>query len=270
MTFLDRLKLSLTGVGSNKFRSFLTLLGIIIGVGSVIIMVSMGSGTQKVLGGQFEGLASRQIYISGNFRLPYQQMGRLTLEDKEYLEQSVMGLEEVVPMYSAYGISVEFEGKEHNSSVSGMIPRYYELNDFTVEYGRYLNQSDIDNMERAVVVGRRLVDQLTSTDNYASLIGKEIEIDSKKFIIVGITEPSTGNMLHVPLTTFRTVWRWEGRYASGFFATYDSNTSEKDIMAQVKYLLDKKYGTVKGQSKFYYEGLQSSINIINQIMNVFT
>ena len=55
MRWLERIKISLTGVWSNKFRSFLTLLGIIIGVSSVIIMVSLGSGTQKVVGGQFEG-----------------------------------------------------------------------------------------------------------------------------------------------------------------------------------------------------------------------
>ncbi|MFP4661099.1 MAG: ABC transporter permease [Halanaerobiales bacterium] len=270
MTFLDRLKLSLTGVGSNKFRSFLTLLGIIIGVSSVIIMVSMGSGTQQVLGGQFEGLASRQIYITGNFELPYQQRGSLTLEDKEYLEQSVIGIEDVVPVYGAYGLGIKYDGKEVNGNILGVTPKLADLNDIKLEYGRYINQTDLDNQERAVVMGRRFIEQLTNTGDYNSLIGEEIELDGNKFVLVGITEPAAGNIIHVPLTTLRTVWRWEGRYANYFFASYDSNTDEKDIMAQVRYLLDKKHGTAKDQSKFYYEGLQSSINILNQIMQVFT
>src|SRR6056297_3312132 len=97
MNILDRIKMAITGVTSNKFRSFLTLLGIIIGVGAVILMVSLGSGTQKVVSGQFDSLFSRQIYIGANYNLPYQQQGHLTSDDQDYLKEAVIGADDVVP-----------------------------------------------------------------------------------------------------------------------------------------------------------------------------
>src|SRR6056297_4275080 len=102
MSFFDKIKLALTGVSSNKFRSFLTLLGIIIGVGSVILMVSLGSGTRAVVSGQFESISTRQVYLSTNWDLSYSSRGHLTEDDETYLENASAGDVKVTPFYRTY------------------------------------------------------------------------------------------------------------------------------------------------------------------------
>jgi putative ABC transport system permease protein len=97
MSFSDKIKLALVGVGSNKFRSFLTLLGIIIGVGSVILMVSLGAGTRAVVSGQFSSLTTQQVYLTGNWNLPYSVRGELAQEDEIYLEGAISGDVEITP-----------------------------------------------------------------------------------------------------------------------------------------------------------------------------
>jgi len=99
MNILDRIKMAITGVTSNKFRSFLTLLGIIIGVGAVILMVSLGSGTRAVVSGQFSEMQTRQIYLSSNYNLPYSLRANLNLEDEEYLKNSSADIKTVTPSY---------------------------------------------------------------------------------------------------------------------------------------------------------------------------
>ncbi len=275
MTYFDKVKLSLTGVGSNKFRSFLTLLGIIIGVSAVIIMVSLGSGTQQVIGGQFEGLVSQQIYLTGNWNLPYRQRGQLTLEDERYLEESIIGVEDVVPFFRGW-FNIEYAAKEYNGSIAGVVENALEITNLKLEYGRMLTQSDIDNHERVAVVGRQILEQLTDETDYSSFVGKEIKKDGNKLMIVGVlgianSTIGLGNAtVLVPLTSFRDIWRVQGRYANNFLLTYDDMTSEKDIMSQVEYLLNAKYGTANGKSKFYLEGLQGQVDIMNNVIKIFT
>ncbi len=275
MTYFDRIKLSLTGVGSNKFRSFLTLLGIIIGVSAVIIMVSLGSGTQQVIGGQFEGLVSRQVFLVGNWNLPYSQRGNLSLEDERYLEESIIGVNDVVPFFRGW-FKIEYAAKEYNGSVAGVVENSLELTNLKLDYGRMLTQSDIDNHERVAVVGQQILEQLTDNTDYASFVGKEIKIDSNKLMIVGVLGISNSTVglgnstVLVPLTSFRDIWRWEGRYANNFLITYDDITSEQDIMTQIEYLMNDKYGTSNGKSKFITQGVQGQVDSMNNVIKIFT
>ena len=275
MTYLDRIKLSLTGVGSNKFRSFLTLLGIIIGVSAVIVMVSLGTGTQQVVGGTFEGLVSRQVYLSANWKLPYRQRGNLTLDDEVYLEESIIGVKDVVPFFRGW-YNIEYSGKEYRGSVAGVVENTLEVTNLKLEYGRMLTESDINNHEHVAVIGQKILEQLTDDNDYASFVGKEIKIDNNKLLIVGILGISNSTVglgnstVLLPMTTFRDIWRWEGRYANNFLISYDDMSSEKDIMTQVEFLLNEKYGTANGECKFAMEGIQGQVDVMNNVIKIFT
>ena len=160
MVFLERIKISLNGVWSNKFRSFLTLLGIIIGVSSVIIMVSLGSGTQRVIGGQFDELFSRQVYLTKNWDLPYRYAVDLSLEDVDYLKESIIGIEDVVPFFRNW-CDIIYEGREYFGGVAGVVEKAPDLTNLKLEYGRMISEEDLINHERAAVVGQRILEQLT-------------------------------------------------------------------------------------------------------------
>lgn len=275
MRLIERIKLSLIGVWSNKFRSFLTLLGIIIGVSSVIIMVSLGSGTQQVVGGQFEGLVSRQIYLSSNWNLPYRQMGNLSLEDVDYLKESIIGVENVLPIFRGW-YNIEYNGREYSGSVAGVVENTLDITNLKLEYGRMITEEDIKNREPVAIVGQRILEQLTDNNDYASFVGKEIKVDGNKLLVIGVlgiassTVALPNEVVLLPMTTFRDIWRVQGRYANNFLITYDNLTEENDIISQIEYLMNDKYGTANGECKFLMSGVESEINIINNVIKIFT
>ena len=275
MKLPERIKISLTGVWSNKFRSFLTLLGIIIGVSSVIIMVSLGSGTQKVVGGQFEELFSRQVYLTSNWNLPYNQMGELSLDDVDYLKESMIGVVDVIPFFRTWK-EVTYEGREYTTSVAGVVEKALEVTNLKLEYGRMISEEDVKNHERVAVVGQRILEQLTGSTDYGSFPGLEIRIENQKFLVVGVlgiaasTVSLSNETILVPMTTFRDIWRMEGEHPEFFLITYDVRTGERDIIKQAEYLLNNKYGTVRGESRFMMSGIESEMNLINNIINIMT
>jgi len=275
MNYIERIKLSLTGVLSNKFRSFLTLLGIIIGVSSVIIMVSLGSGTQQVVGGQFAELMARQVSLFANWELPYSQQGELSLEDVDYLKDTIIGVEEVLPFFRGW-FYIKYEGREYNGSVAGVVENALDVTNLKLEYGRMISESDLDNHEHVAVIGQRTLEQLTDSTDFASAVGKEIEIDGNELLIVGVlglsqaTVAISNEVVLVPMTTFRDLWRWEGRSANNFLITYDAISTEEDIINQIEYLMNDRYGTVKGECKYMVAGIQNEINIYNNIIKILT
>lgn len=275
MRWLERIKISLTGVWSNKFRSFLTLLGIIIGVSSVIIMVSLGSGTQKVVGGQFEELFSRQVYLTSNLQLPYRQRGELSLEDVDYLRESMIGVVDVIPFFRTWR-DINHGDREYVTGVAGVTEKALEVTNLKLEYGRMITEEDIRSRELVAVVGQRTLEQLIGSTDYSSFIGKEVKIENHKFLIIGVlgvsasTVSLSNDVVLIPFTTFRDIWRWEGQNPEFFLITYDSMTSEQDIIKQAEYLLNSKYGIVRGKSRFLMSGVESEINLINNIINIMT
>lgn len=276
MSILDRIKLALSGVGSNKFRSFLTLLGIIIGVSAVIIMVSLGSGTQNVIGGQLEGVMTRQIYLSPNWQLPYAQRKMLTLEDKVFLEEAVMGMKEALPVYSGH-YSFKYNKREANSRVYGVSESILDVANLKLSYGRGITREDIENHEQVAVIGEFVLNDVLEDRDYSSVIGEEIVVDGKKFVVVGIMGISESvfvshSSIHIPYTTYQDTWRRrvQAQGVSYYLLTYDKNTAEHDITAQVEYLLNRKYGKARGKSRFMIHGLQGEMDVTRRVIEVFT
>ncbi|MFW5982091.1 MAG: ABC transporter permease, partial [Halanaerobiaceae bacterium] len=274
MKYFDRIRLSLTGVTSNKFRSFLTLLGIIIGVSAVIIMVSLGSGTQSVVGGQFEGITTRLVMIYPNFSLSERQQGKLSFDDRNYFKSSIIGVDKVVASYEG-NFNLSLDNKEHNAWLAGTDENILDISGLEIEYGRGLYESDIVKQERVAVISQNTLDNLYDGDDHSSLIGEKISIDGESFIIVGIMGVSVNNILMldviIPQTTYSNLWRWRAEAVDYMYITYDESTRERDIRAQLEFLLNEKYGaTVRGESRFRIQGLEENIDLLNNVLQVFT
>jgi putative ABC transport system permease protein len=275
MNFLDKIKLALTGVGSNKFRSFLTLLGIIIGVGSVILMVSLGSGTRAVVSGQFESISTRQVYLSTNWNLSYSSRGHLTKDDETYLENASAGDVKVTPFYRTY-YTVEYKDKSFQTTVAGVRENGLKMSNLTLKYGRGIEESDIQGRSSAVVISENVLSKLVNRDDYSTMLGEEITIADKTMIIVGILGKSTSTLALsndsalIPITTYQNIFPRRGEYYDFMLIEYGNNIKESDLIAQVNYLLNNKYGTVNGENRFRTEGLQGRVNLVNQITGVLT
>lgn len=275
MSFYDKIKLALTGVGSNKFRSFLTLLGIIIGVSSVILMVSLGSGTRAVVSGQFESISTRQVYLSSNWNLSYSSRGHLSKNDENYLENASSGNINITPFYRSYQ-SIEYLDKSFQATTAGVRANALELTNLKLKYGRTINENDIQGRKNAVVISEYVLSQLSNKDDYSEMIGEEITIGDQNLTIVGILGESTStlalsnNSALLPITTYNKIFPRGSQYYDFMLVEYGNNIKERDLIAQINYLLNNKYGTVNGKNRFNMEGLQGRVELVNQITSVLT
>lgn len=275
MSFLDRIKLSLNGVTSNKFRTFLTLLGIIIGVGAVILMISLGSGTQSVVTGEFESVVSKQVLIAPNNNLAYTQRGRLTEDDGEYLKEMAVGVENVYPFKQSYE-QIEFKDESTNNNITSVMHEALDCTNLKPEHGRTLTEYDIKNHNKVVVLGYMAADSLVDGKDFSQLVNEKIMLGGEKFLVVGVFGMAStsiilgNNTIAIPYTTYKDIWRRNTEQVDYYMAVYDENSSESDIVNQMKYLLNNKYGKYGGKSRFQLIGIQGQLDIINKVFQVLT
>lgn len=274
--FTETIKLAIAGITSNKFRSFLTLLGIIIGTGAVILMISLGSATQKIVTGQFNEVVKRQIFIGPNYDLPYQQRGKLKLEDEEYLTQSIKEIKQIVA-FNNFRDNIKYNNQSRKEDISPAVGETMPLTNLKLKYGRPITEEDNKSQARVAVIGERVIEKLVNLTDYSTVLGNHLYIGGRKFLIVGILAKSGStvgldhNRVLIPYSTAQESWQRRMRYVDYYLASYSSSITEKDIRAQVKYLLDKKYGTTAtNKSKFRLQGLAGQLNIMTKVLRVFT
>lgn len=188
MNFLQAVKLSIAAIWSNKLRSFLTMLGVIIGVFAVVALVSLGQGATNTVTEQVQGMGSNLITV--------QITGRgtktaLTLEEARDLGEKA-GVKTAAPVISAQG-TVKYGNETALFSVEGSTPEYQEVRNHHAASGRFLVPTDITYRQKVAVLGTEIVAELfPATDP----LGREIRINGTPFTVVGILEQKgSGGMM---------------------------------------------------------------------------
>lgn len=215
MRFIELAKLSLSTFKSHKMRSFLTTLGILIGVMTVIAILSLIQGLNKTVEGQISSLGSNTIFIQkfswelGRARMDWRKLVRrkdLTVKDAEALK-GLESIDKVACAKSREVSRIEYKGNEVlNTSINGVTPEIEYTDNYSVSVGRFITKDDEDHRRKVCVIGTHLVDNLFPRENP---IGKKLTIRRKKFLIVGILEhkgaflgQSQDNLVIIPLSTF--------------------------------------------------------------------
>ena len=191
--------MAFTAILSNKMRSFLTMLGIIIGVFAVTMLVSLGQGTTNQVTGQIESLGSNMITATIQSPKPVY----ITTQDLQNLEGQG-GVGKVAPLVSRSD-TVKNGSKSMTSTIAGTTPGYDSIRDLPVQSGRFITQTDLDIRSAVAVIGTDVADQLYGTRN---VIGDEILVDGRYFRIVGLLTSkgttmmgSSDNQVIIPFTT---------------------------------------------------------------------
>jgi len=194
---------------SNKLRSSLTMLGIIIGNASVITLVGLGRGAQTLAKNQLSNLGANVLFIvPGNNDTRRRGISfpkNLVLEDAVAISNQVPTVKKVAPQISANEI-VQSNSKSLNISIAGVTPEFLEVRSFEVDKGRFLSKSDVNSARSYVVIGPDLKDEFFK-DNSSSL-GKKIRIKDHTYEIIGILKPkgavfgsNQDKNAYIPLTT---------------------------------------------------------------------
>ncbi len=196
MSIFENVKSAFKNVFSNKLRTFLTMLGIIIGIAAVIAITSIGNGSQEQITEQFDSLGVGRITVSLRSNSPRNMVmaDALTYSDYEELKE-MTGVKYISPVYNGNNASVKLlDPKEtNNASISGVTPDYQYIMSPTLLYGRYINDSDVEAKSKVVVINDTTAKKVFGYCNQ-SVVGQKISIKtwqgSFKYTVIGITENS--------------------------------------------------------------------------------
>jgi putative ABC transport system permease protein len=178
------LKMSLSSVYNNKIRSFLTMLGIIIGISSVIVLVGMGEGTKEKVASQIEQLGTNLITVN----LTGSRNTSLTTQDIDVLKTKP-GIGDIAPALTSGNVNIKGGDNTATTSMTATTPNYSQIRKVDVSSGRFLNQSDIDNRFKVAVVGVDVANELYNTTD---VVGNTINVNGEDFSIIGVLQQQGG------------------------------------------------------------------------------
>ena len=209
--FAESVKMALDGMITNKMRTFLTLLGIIIGVGAVIAMVSLGFGVKAQIKDNISSLGSNLLIIqpggrtSSGARIASGTGVGLTYDDAKAIEKDVDGVEYVAPgVSSSYQLIVG--NQNWTARVEGTTPNIIDIRSFKVADGRMFAEKDLTSRARVAVIGQTIVNNLFPEGDP---VGKVMRINKAPFKVVGVLgikgQSANGqdqdDVVYIPLTT---------------------------------------------------------------------
>ncbi len=198
MNFANLLRIALRALNNNKMRGFLTMLGIIIGVASVITMLAIGQGSKRSIRAQIAEMGSNMIMIHpgadmrGGVRLDASAMQSLKLEDYKAIVNETRYVSACSPSVSSSG-QVIFGANNYPSSIYGVTRDYLDIRKYTVMKGDVFSEQDIVTSAKVCLVGKTVVDNLFT--NGEEPIGKIIRFNKIPFLIVGVLTPKGYNTM---------------------------------------------------------------------------
>ena len=222
-------KIALRALANNKLRAFLTMLGIIIGVASVITMLAIGQGSKKSIQAQISEMGSNMIMIHpgadmrGGVRQDPSAMQTLKLADYEALRNETNFLSAVSPNVSSSGQLIA-GNNNYPSSVSGVGTEYLEIRQLTVDNGAMFTEADIQTSAKVCVIGKTIQENLFPTGE--DPVGRIIRFNQVPFRVVGVLKAKGYNSMgmdqdDVVLAPYTTVMKrlLAQTYLQGIFAS---------------------------------------------------
>ncbi len=198
MNYSNLMKIALRAIAANKMRSFLTALGIIIGIASVITMLAIGQGTKKSIQSNISEMGSNMIMINpgadmrGGVRQDASSMETLKLADYEAIKDQCTYVSAVSPTVTAAGQFV-YGNNNTPSSIYGVNQDYLEIRQLTVAEGEMFTDADIKSSAKVCILGQTVVDNLFPDGG--DPIGKVIRYKSIPFKVVGVLKKKGYNSM---------------------------------------------------------------------------
>lgn len=265
-------------LSANKARSFLTILGIVIGIASVIAMISIGNGAKASIQSSIEGLGSNLLTIMPGIVQPGRGIvssGRgsaqtLKNEDIEVIK-NIEGVSLISPEVSRRFQVIAGTGNNTNTTIMGATPDYFTVHNLVLGDGSFISEANQRGIGKQAVLGATVATDLFLEENP---IGKSIRINKVNFTVIGVLSLKGGagfsgpdDMIFVPLSTMQKV-------LSGvdYLTTMSISVSDKNMMSKVKEgatnaLLDKH--NIE-EADFSIISQEDILGTLNTVINTFT
>jgi putative ABC transport system permease protein len=198
MRLLGTLTIAFRSINRNKMRSFLTMLGIVIGVAAVIAMLAVGQGARDSINAQIQGLGTNVIIImpgartQGGARMEAGAASRLTEEDVQAIRQNCPSVSMVSPIARS-GVQVKYGGQNWRTSVYGGYPSYLPIRDWEPSVGVNFSESDERSANKVCLVGKTVAENLFGED--ADPVGMVLRVNDLPFKIIGLLSSKGQNAM---------------------------------------------------------------------------
>jgi len=278
MFISDLFQETVSAISANKTRSGLTILGIVIGIGSVIAMISIGQGATSQIQSSIEGLGSNLLtVIPGAMRAGVMMAGRGTAQtlkegDVEVLKP-IFGVVAVVPVNQRTFQVIAPNGNNTRTNVIGGSAEIFQVREISLELGSFFTEEQVRNISRVAVLGKNVAEDLFPEENS---VGKMIRIGGANFKIIGVAAPKGGamgaffdDMVYLPITTMQKILA-KSEYLSSILIKVE----KKDLLSQVQeeaiLALAQKHRVDPQNPDFSIISQEDILGALNQITTTMT
>jgi putative ABC transport system permease protein len=277
MSIMESFRSALQSVMANKMRSFLTMLGIIIGISSVITIVSIGEGGKKAITGEFESIGTNVINVSVKARNnDIESRDYFTLEDADLIKEKIPEVTSVTLANGDFG-AIKTESKSKEAEVDGVNGSYTKLVKTDMLEGRFINERDVQTLRNVIVI-----DEITSKKLFPkeSALGKRVKVtignNNTNLSVIGVTKNASGGMAamfgdnmpgvgYIPITiSDRVLTRTDISFMGVMLSDMENST---EIASKIVRLLEK---THRNEGKYAAEEGFKQLEMINNVLKTFT
>ncbi len=279
MNFTQTIYEALESIASNKLRSGLTVLGIVIGVAAVIAMLAVGNGAQDSITGSISGIGTNLLFVfQGNSDRSVRNEKPLTLQDAEALADpfaapSVLAVSPVLQSNN----EVSFGGEVTTTSIVGALPSYFPVRNLNVSEGEIINEEHILGRASVALIGPDTADKLFGRRE--GLVGETIRIAGQPFRIIGVLESKGGgsfgsedDRVIIPLTTAQTrlIHRSTSDEVDVIFVQAASAEAVPQATQEISDILRQRHRTEIGADDFTVFSQQDFLSTAASITGVLT
>ncbi len=278
MNFWQSFIEALESLTSNKLRSGLTILGIVIGVGAVIAMLAIGTGAENSITGEIQGIGTNLIFVFRGGSEDVRNPEPLTLGDAEaiadpFAAPSVVG---VAPILQG-NAEVSYSGESAVTTINGVTPDYEVVRNYHVTEGEFISEAHMLGRSAVVILGVDVADELFGRKS--GLVDETVRIEGQPFRVIGVLEEKGGgsfgsedDQIIVPLTTAQT--RLIRRSTSDRVDVIFVGAASADLVPQasdeVAQILRQRHRTGIGQDDFTIFSQQDFLDVASSITGILT
>ncbi len=272
--------MALQALVANKLRSLLTMLGIIIGVGAVIAMVSVGMGVRSNVTSSISRLGSNMLIVQpgssnrGGVRKAMGSMQTLKYDDAKAIKNKIKDIDYVSPTVSS-SYQIVNGNQNWNTSVQGVTPEFMSIRSLEVSNGSFISENDLNKRNRVCVIGTTVASNLFNDEDP---VGKTIRVNNQPFRIVGLLtskgQSSVGqdqdDVVYVPLTTAQE--RMLGiTYIQSINIQVSSQDKMDQVQEQVETLLRQRHHIIGDkEDDFHVRNLTSLMQTMSETTSMIT
>jgi len=276
MSFLESFAIAFDALRANKMRSFLTMLGIIIGVGAVIAVVAIGQGGQAMVVKEIEGVGAGMVWVAPKFdpsskSMDFTKMELLKPEDLKVI-QSVPGIKDLSPEIRA-NVTAKHGSESMDIGALGVSEGYGTVRNVDVQTGRFLSAVDVEGSGKVAVIGSGVAEKFFGAGKG---VGQSVHINGLPYTVIGVLKPATGLMaqtgdsangkytVYIPYTTARRIVGTED-ITVVYVQPQDTSKTEQVVKA-LQTAIDKQ----RGAGKFEAQSMDTIVQSVKAVTNILT